>query len=86
MNKHFFPIFFACAILTAACQLTTLVCAIEDRYQHATELLALGNLLGAQSELQAILKKTPGNKDAKLLLGVTLLQLSKKSALQKEDA
>lgn len=80
MNKLFFPIFFACAILTAACLLTTSVCAVEDRYQRAAELLALGNLQGAQSELQTILKKRPGDKDAKVLLGVTLVQLGKKSA------
>jgi TonB family protein len=80
MNKHAFLIFFASAILTAACPLTMLACAIEDRYQHAAELLALGNLQGAQSELQAILKKTPGDKDGKVLLGVTLVRLSGQSA------
>ncbi|MGA2073921.1 MAG: TonB family protein [Terriglobia bacterium] len=73
-------LFFACAILTAACQPATLVCAIEDRYQHAAELLALGNLLGAQGELETILKRRPDDKDAEVLLGVTLVRLSGKSA------
>jgi TonB family protein len=57
-----------------------LVCAVEDQYQHAAELLALGDLQGAQSELQAMLKKRPDDKDAKILLGVTLVRLSRKSA------
>jgi TonB family protein len=78
-HRHAFLVFFLLAILTLASPVAIIGSEIEDRYQHAAELLMLGNLQGAQSELQAILKERPNYEDAKVLMAVTLVRLSKNS-------
>jgi len=52
---------------------------IEDQYQHASELLWKGDMEGAQSEFEAVLRARPNYRSTKVLLGLTLARLSEKS-------
>jgi TonB family protein len=74
-------LFFSVAMIVAS-PLTLLADKTGDQYEHASDLLSQGDLQGAQTELEAILQKKPGHKNAKVLLGLTLTKLSEQSEKQ----
>jgi TonB family protein len=65
--------------IIVACPLALLANRIEEQYKHASELLWAGQLKEAQGELEAILRKKPNYRSAKVLLGLTLVKLSDQS-------
>jgi TonB family protein len=51
----------------------------DERYKQACGLLMQGELQGAQTEFENILKKKPKYENAKIMLGVTLTKLSEQA-------
>jgi tetratricopeptide (TPR) repeat protein len=49
---------------------------IQKQCMHAAELISQGDLQGAQSELDALLRKNPEHENARDIIGVTLTKLS----------
>ena len=49
---------------------------IEEQCKHAVNFISQGDLQGAQSVLDTLLRKKPKHGTSKLILGVTLVQLS----------
>jgi len=65
--------------IVVTCPVTLLADRIEKQYRHASELLWAGQLKDAQGEFEAILRKEPHYRSARVLLGLTLVKLSEQS-------
>jgi protein TonB len=73
-----FALFISVAMLVAS-PLMLLADKTEERCKHASALLSQGDLQGAQTEFEDILRKKPNYENAKVLLGVTLTKLSEQA-------
>lgn len=58
----------------------------DRQYQHATEIFRQGDLQGAASEFEEILRKKPGYEKAKVMLGLTHYKLSQEAERKGDQA
>src|SRR5208283_4715350 len=77
-NKILLALSFSVAI-SFACPVRLLADKTDERCRHASALLMQGDLQGAQTELESILRKKPNYENAKVLLGVVHTRLGRQA-------